>query len=55
MFLQLLVYACSPQPTKTPNREEEEGEEENRGEEEACSREQRRKRLNDLLLTLQQS
>ncbi|XP_026226235.1 histone-lysine N-methyltransferase ASH1L-like isoform X3 [Anabas testudineus] len=46
---------ASPCPTKTQNRQEEEGEEENRGEEEACSREQRRKRLNDLLLTLQHS
>ncbi|XP_034554461.1 histone-lysine N-methyltransferase ASH1L-like [Notolabrus celidotus] len=45
---------ASPFSTKTQNRhEEEEGEEEKQGEEEVCSREQRRKRLNDLLLTLQ--
>ncbi|XP_074509668.1 uncharacterized protein LOC141778977 [Sebastes fasciatus] len=44
---------ASPCPTKTQNRQEEE--EEKRGEEEVCSREQRRKRLNDLLLTLQHS
>lgn len=46
---------ASPCSTKTQNRreEEEEGEGEKRGEEELCSREQRRKRLNDLLLTLQ--
>ncbi|KAL7393445.1 hypothetical protein ABVT39_010995 [Epinephelus coioides] len=46
---------ASPCPTKTQNRHEEEGEEEKRGEEEVCSREQRRKRLNDLLSTLQHS
>ncbi len=55
LLLQLVVHTCSPQPTKTQNRQEEEGEEEKRGEEEVCSREQRRKRLNDLLLTLQHS
>ncbi|KAM6995413.1 histone-lysine N-methyltransferase ASH1L-like isoform 1-T2 [Tautogolabrus adspersus] len=45
---------ANPCSTKTQNRPEgEEGEEEKRGEEEVCSREQRRKRLNDLLLTLQ--
>ncbi|CAJ1062323.1 histone-lysine N-methyltransferase ASH1L-like [Xyrichtys novacula] len=57
----LTASSCS---TKTQNRQEEkegeeekrgEGEEEKRGEEEVCSREQRRKRLNDLLLTLQHS
>ncbi|KAM7383427.1 hypothetical protein PAMP_003079 [Pampus punctatissimus] len=47
------LLTANPCPTKTQNRQEEEGEEENRGEEEVCSREQRRKRLNDLLLTLQ--
>ncbi|KAM9723023.1 uncharacterized protein ACNS7B_018545 isoform 1-T2 [Menidia menidia] len=46
---------ASPCPTKTQNRQEEEGEETKRGEGETCSREQRRKRLNDLLLTLQHS
>lgn len=46
---------ASPCPTKAQNRLEEEREEEKRGEEEICSREQRRKRLNDLLLTLQHS
>ncbi|XP_071751836.2 uncharacterized protein LOC139908882 isoform X1 [Centroberyx gerrardi] len=46
---------ASPHPTKTQNRQEEEREEEKRGEEEVCSRELRRKRLNDLLLTLQHS
>ncbi|XP_068998827.1 histone-lysine N-methyltransferase ASH1L-like isoform X1 [Embiotoca jacksoni] len=46
---------ASPCPTKTQNREEEEREEEKRGEVEVCSREKRRKRLNDLLLTLQHS
>lgn len=55
LLLQLVVHTCSPQPTKTQNRQEEEGEEEKRGEEEVCSREQRRKRLNDILLTLQHS
>nr|XP_020462817.1 histone-lysine N-methyltransferase ASH1L isoform X2 [Monopterus albus] len=49
------LLTASPCPTKTQNRQEEEGEEENQGEEEVCSREQRRKRLNDLLLTLQHS
>ncbi|XP_035527773.1 histone-lysine N-methyltransferase ASH1L-like isoform X1 [Morone saxatilis] len=49
------LLTASPCPTKTQNRNEEEGEEEKRGEEEVCSREQRRKRLNDLLLTLQHS
>ncbi|XP_028281040.1 histone-lysine N-methyltransferase ASH1L-like isoform X2 [Parambassis ranga] len=44
---------ASPCPTNTQNRQEEEGEK--RGEGEVCSREQRRKRLNDLLLTLQHS
>ncbi|XP_029958277.1 histone-lysine N-methyltransferase ASH1L-like isoform X2 [Salarias fasciatus] len=44
---------ASPHPTKTQNGQEEEGEK--RGEGEACSREQRRKRLNDLLMTLQHS
>ncbi|XP_061530157.1 histone-lysine N-methyltransferase ASH1L-like isoform X2 [Phycodurus eques] len=50
---------ASPRPTESQNREEddedddeEEGEEGKVGE---CSREQRRKRLNDLLLTLQHS
>lgn len=47
------LLTASPCPTKTQNRQEEE--EEKRGEEEVCSREQRRKRLNDLLLTLQHS
>ncbi|XP_051812467.1 histone-lysine N-methyltransferase ASH1L [Acanthochromis polyacanthus] len=46
---------ASPCPTKPQNGQEEEGEEEKRGEGEVCSREQRRKRLNDLLLTLQHS
>ncbi|XP_034030618.1 histone-lysine N-methyltransferase ASH1L-like [Thalassophryne amazonica] len=46
---------ASPCPTKTQNRPEKVREEEKRGEEEVCSREQRRKRLNDLLLTLQHS
>ncbi|XP_075965040.1 uncharacterized protein LOC142969202 isoform X2 [Anarhichas minor] len=46
---------ASPCPTKAQNGQEEEGEEEKRGEEEVCSREQRRKRLNDILLTLQHS
>lgn len=54
-LLQLIVPGCSPQPSKTQNRQEEEGEEEKQGEEEVCSREQRGKRLNDLLLTLQHS
>lgn len=49
------LLTASPCPTETQNRQEEEGEEEKRGEEEVCSREQRRKRLNDLLLTLQHS
>ncbi|TKS82109.1 Histone-lysine N-methyltransferase ASH1L [Collichthys lucidus] len=49
------LLTASPCPTKTQNRQEEEGEEEKRGEEEVCSRDQRRKRLNDLLLTLQHS
>nr|XP_019948749.1 PREDICTED: histone-lysine N-methyltransferase ASH1L-like isoform X1 [Paralichthys olivaceus] len=49
------LTAC-PFPHKTQNRpEEEEGRKESRGEEEVCSREQRRRRLNDLLLTLQHS
>ncbi|XP_034063918.1 histone-lysine N-methyltransferase ASH1L-like isoform X3 [Gymnodraco acuticeps] len=45
---------ASPCPTKTQNRQQEEGEEE-KPEEEVCTREQRGKRLNDLLLTLQHS
>ncbi|XP_027868367.1 histone-lysine N-methyltransferase ASH1L isoform X1 [Xiphophorus couchianus] len=50
---------ASPSPTNSQSRqeeEEEEGEEETkRGERKVCSKEQRRKRLNDLLLTLQHS
>ncbi|KAF3839717.1 hypothetical protein F7725_018434 [Dissostichus mawsoni] len=42
---------ASPCPTKTQQEEEEE----EKPEEEVCTREQRRKRLNDLLLTLQHS
>ncbi|KAI4811920.1 hypothetical protein KUCAC02_014784 [Chaenocephalus aceratus] len=45
---------ASPCPTKTQNRQQEEGEGE-KPEEEVCIREQRGKRLNDLLLTLQHS
>lgn len=48
-------FTASPCPTKTHSRHEEEGEEEKQGEGEVCSREQRRKRLNDLLLNLQHS
>ncbi|XP_013882932.1 histone-lysine N-methyltransferase ASH1L [Austrofundulus limnaeus] len=48
------VHTASPNPTKTQNRQEEEEDEEEEEEEEIkwelCSREQRRKRLNDLLL-----
>ncbi|XP_051922114.1 histone-lysine N-methyltransferase ASH1L-like isoform X2 [Hippocampus zosterae] len=54
--------SASPRPTESRNREDDEDEEEEEEEEEAeedkvgeCSREQRRKRLNDLLLTLQHS
>ncbi|KAM4568818.1 uncharacterized protein V3H82_012908 isoform 2-T2 [Fundulus diaphanus] len=51
---------ASPSPTdrrsgQEEEEEEEEEEETKRGEREVCSREQRRKRLNDLLLTLQHS
>ncbi|XP_015236048.1 PREDICTED: histone-lysine N-methyltransferase ASH1L isoform X2 [Cyprinodon variegatus] len=48
---------ASPSPTNRRSRQEEEEEEEEakRGERDVCSREQRRKRLNDLLLTLQHS
>nr|XP_043889944.1 histone-lysine N-methyltransferase ASH1L-like isoform X1 [Solea senegalensis] len=48
------LHTASPFPTRTQSREEER-ENEKPGEEEACSREQRRRRLNDLLLTLQHS
>ncbi|KAM9852093.1 uncharacterized protein ACBR49_005203 [Aulostomus maculatus] len=46
---------ASPCPTKAQNREEEEGKDKKRGGEDICRRKQRRKRLNDLLLTLQHS
>ncbi|AWO96551.1 putative histone-lysine N-methyltransferase ASH1L-like [Scophthalmus maximus] len=49
------LHTACPLPSKTQDRQEEEGPKENRGEEEVCSREQRQRRLNDLLLTLQQS
>ncbi|MEQ2173810.1 hypothetical protein GOODEAATRI_001286 [Goodea atripinnis] len=42
-------------PTNSRSRQEDEEEKTKRGEREVCSREQRRKRLNDLLLTLQHS